>query len=148
MATIKRFEDLVVWQEARQICLLVKEFTSKSNFSKDFSLKDQIRRSSGSCMDNIAEGFEREGNKEFKNFLSIAKGSIGETRSQFIRAKDYDYITQEEFQKAKTACEDLSKRLNSFINYLKNSVLKGNKFEEPAEHYGIQHQTSNIKQGK
>ncbi|MGC3978674.1 MAG: four helix bundle protein [Paludibacteraceae bacterium] len=94
MATIKRFEDLEVWQKARGVCKLVKTLTEKENFSKDFSLKDQIKRSSGSAMDNIAGGFERDGNKEFINFLTISKGSAGEVRSQAYRAYDYTCITQ------------------------------------------------------
>ena len=97
MATIKSFEDLDNWKLARQICHKVFEITNKNEFSKDFSLKDQIRRSSGSIMDNISEGFEREGKKEFIQYLSISKGSSGECRSQLYRAIDRKYITGEEF---------------------------------------------------
>lgn len=89
MATILRFEDLEVWQKAREISKYVFLLTNKDNFSRDFSLKDQINRSCGSAMDNIAEGFERDGNKEFINFLTISKGSVGEIRSQTYRAFDY-----------------------------------------------------------
>jgi len=92
---IERFEDLEIWQEARELCRRVSEITSVSPFCSDFNLKDQIRASSGSVMDNIAEGFERGGNKEFIQFLSIAKGSCGETRSQSYRAFDYKYINQD-----------------------------------------------------
>ncbi len=95
MATIKRFEDLEIWQMARQLCKEIFDLTFHEKFMKDFSLKDQIRRSSGSIMDNIAEGFERGGNKEFKQFLSIAKGSSGETKSQLYRAYDRNYFTGE-----------------------------------------------------
>lgn len=137
MATIKRFEDLRIWQEAREICKEIRDYSKGDGFSKDFDLKSQIKRSAGSCMDNIAEGFEREGNKEFRHFLSIAKGSIGETRSQLYRAFDYDYLTAEELENSRLKCEHLSRKLASFMSYLKESSYKGNKFEEPSEHYGI-----------
>lgn len=129
MATIKRFEDLEVWQKAREICKIVSKLTKKSDFSRDFTLRDQIRSSSGSAMDNIAEGFERDGNKEFVQFLSISKGSIGETRSQAYRALDNEYISEEEFEILKNECLILSEKLGKFINYLKSSELKGNKYK-------------------
>ena len=97
MATINKFEDLEIWQLAREICNKIFIITNKSHFYKDFSLKDQIRRSSGSIMDNISEGFEREGRKEFIQHLSISKGSAGEYRSQLYRALDRKYIITSEF---------------------------------------------------
>ena len=141
MATISKFEDLEVWRKARTLCVLIHSMTCTSEFAKDFDLKNQIKRSSGSCMDNIAEGFEREGNKEFRNFLSIAKGSIGETRSQLYRAFDCRYVNQEQFEKGKILCEELSKNINGFMAYLKKSEYKGNKFGEPIEEYGSNKET-------
>jgi four helix bundle protein len=78
MPRIEKFEDLIIWQEARKLCQEIYRHTSKPPFSKDYSLKDQINASSGSVMDNIAEGFERGGNKEFINFLGISRGSWAE----------------------------------------------------------------------
>jgi four helix bundle protein len=97
VATFKTFEDIEAWQKARELSKSIYEITIIGNFSKDYSLKDQINRSAGSVMDNIAEGFERGGNREFIQFLAIAKGSIGEVRSQLYRAKDRNYIEPENF---------------------------------------------------
>lgn len=128
MATVRRFEDLEVWQKAREISKYVYNLTCYEKFSKDFSLKDQIKRASGSVMDNIAEGFERGGNKEFINFLTYSKGSVGEVRSQAYRALDYGYISEEEFDFLIKETTSLSERLGKFISYLRNSELKGVKF--------------------
>ena len=95
MATIRRFEELEIWQNARVLCNSIREISIDTGLSKDFALKNQILRSSGSVMDNIAEGFERDGKKEFLNFLYISKGSLGETRSQVYRAFDAGHITEE-----------------------------------------------------
>jgi four helix bundle protein len=91
---VTRFEDLEIWKEARQLCIVVPEITSTDPFSKDFKLRDQIGGASGSAMDNIAEGFNREGNKEFCQFLYITMGSAGEVRSQTYRAFDFKYINE------------------------------------------------------
>ena len=97
MARIESFEELKSWQQVRELCKIVFELTKKDRFSKEFSLKDQIKRSSGSVMDNIAEGFERSSNKDFRRFLFIAKGSLSEVKSQLFRALDQKYIDKKEF---------------------------------------------------
>lgn len=132
MATITQFEDMEIWQQAREICKDVHSVSSKGTLSKDFELVRQINRSSGSCMDNIAEGFERDGNKEFGQSLSISKGSIGETRSQLYRALDRGHITQEEFDVLSGKCVKESKDIGNFMRYLRNSDMKGSKFVRSA----------------
>lgn len=129
MSKVERFEDLKIWQLARELCQMIHKLTIKDQFSRDFKLVGQINGSSGSIMDNIAEGFERDGNKEFVQFLTFSKGSCGETRSQLYRALDYQYITQEEFDAAYKMTLEESKMLKSFIQYLKDSEIKGNRFK-------------------
>lgn len=127
MSTIKRFEDLEVWKNARVLCQKINEICDTTSLAKNYALKDQIMRSSGSCMDNIAEGFERDGNKEFINFLSIAKGSVGETRSQVHRSFDFGHIDQNNYESLVNDCLNLSGQISNFMNYLKNSELDGRK---------------------
>lgn len=129
MATYKRFEDLEVWQLARRLLLLIFGFTQKKDFYRDFKLKDQIKDSSGSTMDNIAEGFDREGNAEFIHFLTISKASNSEARSQLYRSYDRDYITEIEFREAFDLSVKIGIGLSKFITYIKNSGIKGNKFK-------------------
>jgi len=129
MATFSRFEDIIAWQKARVLCKVIKNYTNKDSFSKDFKLVSQIKGSSGSAMDNIAEGFERGGNKEFIQFLFISKGSAGETRSQLYRALDNEYITKEEFQQAYDLADEVGNLIRGLISHLKKSELKGDKFK-------------------
>lgn len=129
MATIKQFEDLDIWQLARELCQDIFEIAQNSGLKNDYKLYNQIDGSSGSIMDNIAEGFERNGNKEFVYFLSISKGSCGETRSQLYRVLDRNHITDEVFEKLKQKTLVLGKKIGSFMNYLSTSEYKGTKFK-------------------
>lgn len=130
MATINRFEDLEIWQLSRQLSKEVCAIADRDIFRTDYRLKNQIKGASGSVMDNIAEGFEREGNAEFKQALYISKGSAGETRSQLYRAFDQNFIKEEELNNLKSRYEILSVKIKNFIEYLKNSDLKGNKYKK------------------
>jgi four helix bundle protein len=129
MATITRFEDLEIWKEARRLAKEIYNISIETDLKTDFRFKDQIKASSGSIMDNIAEGFERNGNIEFRQFLSIAKWSAGETRSQLYRVLDYNYINQEQFEILKNDFENLSGKINNFISYLNKKDFKGTKFQ-------------------
>ncbi|MFA4852927.1 MAG: four helix bundle protein [Bacteroidales bacterium] len=130
MATIEKFEDLEVWKKARMLSKEIYLISSKGNFAKDFDLKNQARRSSGSVMDNIAEGFERGGKGEFIQFLGIAKGSNGELRSQLYRALDNDYITKTEFENLYQKSDEISKMINGLIAYLNRTDIKGSKYKK------------------
>jgi four helix bundle protein len=125
---IKRFEDLEIWQEARELCKVVYDITSISPFSSDFKFRDQMRASAGSVMDNISEGFDRGGNKEFYQFLSISRGSSGEVRSQSYRAFDIKYITEEKYNELLEMTDSLSRKTFNLMQHLKKSDIKGLKY--------------------
>jgi four helix bundle protein len=135
MSSIKSFEDIEAWKEARELCGDIFQLTLTGSFSKDYGLRDQINRSSGSVMDNIVEGFERGGTKEFIQFLSYARGSAGEGRSQLYRALDRKYIAENEFGVRKERCLKISKMITNFMIYLRDSEIKGMKFQEPQKSY-------------
>ena len=128
MATIYRFEDLDAWKIARELTRDVYRITQADEFSRDFGLKNQIRKASVSVMSNIAEGFERDGNREFCNFLSIGKGSAGEVRSQLYVALDQDYVTRSEFDHIYLKAQESGRVIAGLSNYLKHSNYSGNKF--------------------
>ena len=130
MATIKRFEDIEIWQLSAKLDVEIYRLTKDNEFiMRDFKLRDQMRGSSGSIMDNIAEGFERGGNKEFVQFLSFSKGSAGELRSQIRRCYNREYIPDQMHNDLVSKCEDISERLNNFMRYLSRSEFRGQKFK-------------------
>ncbi|WP_416864695.1 MAG: four helix bundle protein [Imperialibacter sp.] len=130
MASIKRFEDLEIWKDARRLSFEVYKLTCEPPFATDFRFRDQIRAAAGSVMDNIAEGFERSGRLEFVNFLGFAKGSAGEVRSQLHRAFDQAYIKEATYQAKIEEYEKLSASIAGFISYLNRSEIKGQKFKD------------------
>lgn len=135
MATITKFEDLEIWQLANSLSNEIYDVIKSTDLDTDYALKNQIDRSAMSISDNIAEGFEREGNKEFIHFLSIAKGSCGETRSQLYKVSYRKYIDDKKFEELKSKTKLISKKICTFMKYLKNTEYKGNKFNEPKENY-------------
>jgi four helix bundle protein len=128
MSTFKRFEDIKAWQLAREISKLAYEISHRASELKDFSLADQLRRSSGSMMDNIAEGFGRSGRFEFVRFLSIAKGSAGEVQSQLYRSLDNNYVTKERFDITYDKCDTYCRMISVLISYMNKTEVKGTQF--------------------
>lgn len=128
MATVVNFEELKVWQKARDLCKLIYVVVQSENFAKDYQLRQQINGSSGSVMDNIAEGFGRNGNIEFINFLYIANGSAKETKSQIYRAFDRKYISEDKQIEVLTLVDEIGKMLFSLIRYLDKNDFRGIKF--------------------
>ena len=131
MNKLERFEDIIAWQKARALTKDVYAATKVGLFMKDYGLKDQIQRSSVSSMANIAEGFERGGDKEFIQFLSNSKGSCGEVRSHLYVAFDQEYIAQNTFDELYAKSTEVSRLISGFMTYLQNSQIGGHKFKRP-----------------
>ena len=129
MATIKRFEEIKAWQEARELARLVYSMTGQGGLTRDFGLKDQLRRAAVSVGSNIAEGFARSGNKEFARFLWIARGSAAEVQSQAYTAKDIGYFSEEQFVKVYDKAESCSILIYNFLKALKDSPLEGSRYK-------------------
>jgi four helix bundle protein len=125
MATIKSFEDIESWKKAREVCKILGKIIDEGKFRRSYRLIHQIEGSSGSVMDNIAEGFERGTRAEFIQFLGYAKGSCGELRSQLYRAVDRSFLTEHEFTVLKTLVLNTSGLIQNFITYLQNSEVDG-----------------------
>lgn len=130
MARIEKFEDLEVWQNARVICKFVEDLFQTTGIGNNYRLRNQMEGSSGSVMDNIAEGFDRDGNREFVIFLSYSKGSVSELKSQTYRAFDKKLISEEQFNKLIEMCELEKNKIGAFMYYLKNSEIKDQKFKK------------------
>ena len=124
-----RFEDLRVWKAARELTRSVYVTTNENKLSKDFGLKDQMRRAAVSAMSNVAEGYERDGNRELRQFLSVSKGSIGELRSQLYVALDAGYINHQTFEQHVSSCTGISRMLSSLVDSITHAVYKGRKLQ-------------------
>jgi len=130
MAIIEGFEDIQAWKTCRILAKEIYQETSRAPLSRDFGFRDQIRRAAVSGMSNIAEGFERGGNKEFHQFLSMAKGSVGEVRSQLYVALDVGYIGKKDFDRLFAIADEAGRLIGGFMSYLKKSDHKGPKFKK------------------
>ena len=129
MSSWKSFTDIDVWNLSRDFCKDIYKIMQYDGLKTDYRLKDQINGSSGSIMDNIAEGFNRGGNKEFINFLSYSKGSAGESLSQLYRIFDRKYITELEFNELSEKARVLVNKIGGLMAYLKKSNFKGHKLK-------------------
>ncbi|MCH7479107.1 MAG: four helix bundle protein [SAR324 cluster bacterium] len=129
MAKIRRFEEIEAWQNARELTRAIYACARTGNFSRDFGLRDQICRASVSIMSNIAEGFERGGNAEFRQFLAVAKGSVAEVEAQLYVARDQEYITQAQFETMQALAQSTKRQIAGFMNYLSKTTLRGQKFK-------------------
>ena len=141
MAGYQNFKNMKVWKESRELNQMLFEILKVKDDKSFGFLKNHMLKTAGSIMDNIAEGSERSGNKEFIHFLSIAKGSAGELISQMYRAMDAGLIDESEFERCETKLRDISSQLMNFMKYLKSSDRKGFKFEEPQTEYQLQKST-------
>jgi len=119
MANIRQFEDIEAWKKGRELAKGIYIVTAKGEFARDYGLKDQIRRAVVSVISNIAEGFSRQTDQEFIQFLHIAKGSTSEVQSQLYIALDLGYISQEEFSKLYNQADEVARLVTGFIKYLK-----------------------------
>lgn len=133
MATITRFEDIEAWQLGRELKRSVYAASKLGEFAKDYALKDQIRRAAMSITANIAEGFERDGNREFIQFLSTSKGSCGELQDHLYTALDESYLTQAQFDALYAQATQVAGKTGAFMNYLRRTEIRGRKFSKPSE---------------
>jgi len=142
MATITRFEELDAWKTGRELCNLVYDLSDDDPFASDFGLRDQIRRAAVSVMSNIAEGFNSRTQKVFIDLLGRARGSAAEVQSQLYLAKDREYISEEEFNKAYNLADTASRQIHGLIRYLK-SRPNASRVQEGRVRYEIDWDQSN-----
>lgn len=128
MSKIEKFEDLIAWQKSKSFAIKIYSVTDEGKFAKDFGLRDQIRRAAISIVSNIAEGFERKGNKEFMQFLFISLGSIAEVKTQLIISHELNYLPKEKFEELNDSIVEIQKIVKGLVTYLKETDLKGSKF--------------------
>src|ERR1044072_8149852 len=133
MSSFRRFEEIEAWKLARVLTNDIYDVTSKSLFNRDYALRDQMRRASISIVSNMAEGYERDGDKEFVQFLFVAKGSCGEVRAQLYLAHDRQYLCDEEFHALSDKATELSCVIAGLIKYLRNSQISGRKYKIAAQ---------------
>ncbi len=129
MATITKFEDLEIWQLARELNKKLWVLTLKQDLKNQYNLNDQLRKASISIMNNISEGFDRDGNKEFVQFLSVAKGSAGEVKNMLYALSDIGMITLPEFEETHAEVEKIRNKITKLMTYLRESEFKGRKFK-------------------
>ena len=129
MAKIEKFQDLEAWKKAREITRNIYEISKQDKFSRDFALCNQIRRAAISILSNIAEGFERNGDKEFLQFLSIAKASCAEVYAQLYVALDQNYIDDKKFEDISKDLEETGRIISGLVKYLQQSKMRGSKFK-------------------
>lgn len=129
MATVEQFEELEAWKKARELTKVIYHVSSSGEFARDFGLREQICRAAVSIISNIAEGFERDGNKEFLQFLSFAKGSCGEVRAQLYVALDQAYVSSAQFQELIEQTRQVSRLIGGLRKYLQTSQIQGRKYK-------------------
>ena len=129
MGSLKTFKEIKAWQLAIQLARAVYQVSAREPFFRDFSLKNQIRDAVVSISSNIAEGFEREGRKEFIQFLTVAKGSTAEVQTQIRIAWEVKYITDDEFCNLDQICTEIIGLISGFLKYLRSVDIEGNKFK-------------------
>ena len=134
MATVKNYEELIVWQKSMDFCDEVFKIINTTKLSSDFALRDQMNRSSISIPSNIAEGFDRESNNQFSYFLKVAKGSAGELRTQLHIVKRRGFINEESFQKLYNDITHISKMISSLLSYIRENK-RNSEVKEPEVEY-------------